>query len=206
MRRIETERKVQLERSTKETKVKVELNIDGSGISKIGTSISFFDHLLDQIAIHGSFDMKIIAQGDPSVDNHHLIEDTAIVLGKVFNKSLGNKLGIARVGYSFFPMDDTLAFVVVDISSRPFFIKEIVWINPFLGSKEENLIPVDLLEHFLYTFSINAQITLHVRVLYGQNNHHIAEAIFKALGKALDNASRIDSKRNQNIPSSKGLL
>ena len=111
-----------------------------------------------------------------------------------------------RVGHSFFPMDDSLAFVAVDISSRPYFIKDIKWINQFLGSKEENLIPVDLIEHFLYTFSINAKITLHVRVLYGQNNHHIAEAIFKALGKALDHASRIDSKRNLRIPSSKGIL
>jgi imidazoleglycerol-phosphate dehydratase len=200
------ERKAQLERETKETKIKVELNIDGSGNSKIGTSISFFDHLLNQIAIHGSFDMIITAEGDISIDNHHVIEDTAIVLGKVFNKALGEKFGIIRVGHSFFPMDETLAFVVVDISSRPFFMKEIEWINPFLGSKEENLIPVDLIDHFLYSFSINAQITLHVRVLYGQNNHHIAEAIFKALGKALDNASRIDLKRNQRIPSSKGFL
>lgn len=150
--------------------------------------------------------MKIIAECDFSVDNHHIIEDTAIVLGKVFNKALGDKFGIVRVGHSFFPMDESLAFVAVDISSRPFFMKEVNWVNPFLGSREDNLIPVDLIEHFLYSFSINAQITLHVRVLYGRNNHHIAEAVFKALGKALDNASRIDSKRNQRIPSSKGIL
>ncbi|MFX1310528.1 MAG: imidazoleglycerol-phosphate dehydratase HisB [Promethearchaeota archaeon] len=200
------ERKTQLARKTKETNIKMDLNIDGTGDYKINTSIGFFDHLLSQIAIHGSFNMIITAIGDLNVDNHHIIEDIAIVLGKAFRKALGNKIGIARVGNCFFPMDDTLAFVAVDISSRSYFVKEINWINPFLGSKEENLIPVDLLEHFLYTFSINAQITLHVKVLYGQNNHHIAEAIFKALGKALDYASRIDSKRIKRIPSSKGIL
>jgi imidazoleglycerol-phosphate dehydratase len=200
------ERKAKLERETKETKVIVELDIDGIGNSNINTSIGFFDHLLTQIAVHGSFDMKIFADGDLSIDNHHVIEDTAIVLGKVFNKALGEKFGIVRVGYSFFPMDESLAFVAVDISSRPFFVKDINWVNPFLGSKEENLIPVDLIEHFLYSFSINAKITLHVKSFYGQNNHHIVEALFKALGKALDNASRIDSKRNQRIPSSKGSL
>ncbi|MFX1501615.1 MAG: imidazoleglycerol-phosphate dehydratase HisB [Promethearchaeota archaeon] len=200
------ERKAKLERKTKETNIKIEMNIDGSGDTEINTSIGFFDHLLTQIAVHGSFDMIILAEGDLNVDNHHLIEDTSIVLGKVFNKALGNKVGITRVGNCFFPMDESLAFVAIDISSRPFFKKEINWTNPFLGSKEDNLIPVDLIEHFLYTFSINAQITLHVRVLYGQNNHHIAEAIFKALGKALDYSSRIDSKGNQRLPSSKGIL
>ncbi|MFX1365322.1 MAG: imidazoleglycerol-phosphate dehydratase HisB [Promethearchaeota archaeon] len=200
------ERKAKLERKTKETSIEIEMNIDGSGDTKINTSIGFFDHLLTQIAVHGSFDMKILAEGDLNVDNHHLIEDTSIVLGKVFNKALGNKIGITRVGHCFFPMDESLAFVAIDISSRPFFKKEINWTNPFLGSKEDNLIPVDLIEHFLYTFSINAQITLHVRVLYGQNNHHIAEAIFKALGKALDYSSRIDSKGNRKLPSSKGIL
>ena len=182
------------------------MNIDGTGESNINTSIGFLDHLLTQIAIHGSFDMNVFAEGDLNIDNHHIIEDTAIVLGKAFNKALGNKFGIVRVGHSFFPMDESLAFVSVDISSRPYFVKDINWINPFLGSREDNLIPVDLITHFLYTFSINAQITLHIRVLYGQNNHHIAEAIFKALGKALDYASRIDSKRNQRVPSSKGML
>jgi imidazoleglycerol-phosphate dehydratase len=103
-------------------------------------------------------------------------------------------------------MDDVLAFVAVDISARPFYVQDIKWVDQFLGSKEKYFIPVDLIEHFLYTFAINAQITLHIRLLYGKNNHHIAEGIFKALGKALDNASRRDSKRSGNIPSSKGSL
>ncbi len=200
------ERKAKLERKTKETSINIEINIDGVGDCKIETSIGIFDHLLTQIAIHGKFDMNIFAEGDLNVDNHHLIEDTSIVLGKVFNKALGNKIGITRVGHCFFPMDECLAFVAIDISSRPFFKKQINWTNPFIGSKEDNLIPVDLIEHFLYTFSINAQITLHVRVLYGKNNHHIAEAIFKSLGKALDYSTRIDSKGNRKLPSSKGIL
>jgi imidazoleglycerol-phosphate dehydratase len=200
------ERKSQIVRKTEETNIKMELNIDGSGIHEIDTNIALFDHLLTQIAIHGSFDINIQADGDLEIDNHHLIEDTAIVLGKAFKKALENKKGINRVGSCYFPMDESLAFVVVDLSSRPYFRKEINWVNPFLGSKEENLIPVDLLEHFLYSFAMQAQLTLHVRVVYGQNNHHIAEAIFKALGKALDYASRVDLKRENIIPSSKGIL
>lgn len=199
-------RKAQLVRKTEETEIKMEFNINGSGIHEIKTSIALFDHLLTQIAIHGSFDINMHAKGDLEIDNHHLIEDTAIVLGKAFKIALGDKVGINRVGYCYFPMDESLAFVVVDLSSRPFFRKEISWVNPFLGSREENLIPVDLLEHFLYSFAMQAQLTLHVRVLYGQNNHHIAEGVFKALGKALDYASRIDLKRDNLLPSSKGLL
>jgi len=196
----------QIARMTEETDIRIELNIDGSGLNDIKTSIAFFDHLLAQIAIHGSFDIKIQADGDLEIDNHHLIEDTAIVLGKAFKKALGDKKGINRIGYCYFPMDESLAFVVVDLCSRPYFKKEINWVNPFLGSKKDNLIPVDLLEHFIYSFVMQAQLTLHVRLLYGQNNHHIAEAIFKAIGKALDYASRIDLKRDNMIPSSKGIL
>ena len=200
------ERNIKIVRKTEETNINMEFNIDGSGIHEIKTSVALFDHLLTQIAVHGSFDMFLEAIGDLEIDNHHLIEDTAIVFGKAFKKALGDKLGINRVAYCYFPMDECLAFVSIDISSRPYFKKEISWVNPFLGSKEENLIPVDLIEHFLYSFAMQAKLTLHVRVLYGQNNHHFAEAIFKALGKALDSASRIDPKRNNSLPSSKGVL
>jgi imidazoleglycerol-phosphate dehydratase len=199
-------RKAQITRTTEETSIKIEFNLDGSEICEIETSIAFFDHLLTQIAIHGSFDIILKADGDLEIDNHHLIEDTAIVFGTAFKNALGDKVGINRVGHCFFPMDECLAFVAIDLSSRPFVKKDITWVNPFLGSKEENLIPVDLIEHFLYSFAMQAQLTLHVRLLYGLNNHHIAEAIFKALGKALDYASRIDSKRDNILPTSKGLL
>jgi imidazoleglycerol-phosphate dehydratase len=200
------ERKIQFERKTKETNIKLNLNIDGRGKSEIETKIPFFNHLLSQIAVHGSFDLEIIAEDCNNIDNHHIIEDVAILLGEACNNALGNKKGISRVGHCFFPMDETLAFVAIDLSSRPYFVKDIEWTNPFLGSKEDSLIPVDLIEHFLHSFAINARITLHIRVLYGKNNHHIAEAMFKALGKALDYASRLDPKREQRLPSSKGIL
>ena len=198
------DREFELERKTKETQIKIKINIDGRGDSNINTNIPFFDHLLTQISVHGSFDLNIEAKGDLNIDIHHLVEDTGILLGKTFRNALGEKIGITRVGHCIFPMDETLALVAVDLSSRPFFFQEIKWINSFLGSKEEFLIPVDLIEHFLYSFAINAQITLHIKLLNGNNNHHIAESIFKALGKALDQASRYNFKRLNKIPSSKG--
>jgi imidazoleglycerol-phosphate dehydratase len=200
------ERETELQRKTNETQINIKINIDGSGNSKINTEIPFLDHLLTQIAIHGSFDLTIEAKGDLEIDIHHLVEDTGILLGKAFKNALGEKRGINRVGHCIFPMDEVLVLVAVDLSSRPFFNPDIRWINPFLGSKEEFLIPVDLIEHFLYSFAINAQITLHVKLLNGKNNHHIAEGVFKALGKALDKASRFNSKRLNVIPSSKGEL
>jgi len=199
-------RRFELARKTKETDIKIKLNIDGKGNTDIQTDLGFFDHLLTQIAVHGSFDLEIKARGDLNVDTHHLIEDTAILLGKAFRKAIGKKIGINRVSHCFFPMDDVLVFVAIDISSRPFFASEIDWVNPYLGSKEDNLIPVDLIEHFLYTFAIQAKITLHVKLLSGKNNHHIAEGIFKAIGRTLDYASRYDPKRSDRTPSSKGLL
>lgn len=200
------ERKIQLDRKTKETDISIKLNIDGRGDTSIETKVGFFDHLLTQIAVHGSFDLDIKARGDLNIDTHHLIEDTAILLGKAFKKALGKKIGINRVSHCFFPMDDVLVFIAIDISSRPFFTSEINWVNPYLGSKEDNLIPVDLIEHFLYTFAIQAKITLHVKLFSGINNHHIAEGIFKALGRTLDYASRLDPKRRDIVPSSKGTL
>ena len=200
------ERESELQRKTKETQIKIKINLDGSGNSNINTEIPFLDHLLTQIAVHGSFDLKIEAKGDLEIDIHHLVEDTGILLGKAFKKALGEKRGINRVGHCIFPMDEVLVLVAVDLSSRPFFTPDIRWTNPFLGSKEDFLIPVDLIEHFLYSFAINAQVTLHIKLLNGKNNHHIAEGIFKALGKALDQASRFNSKRINIIPSSKGEL
>ena len=200
------EREFELERKTKETQINIKVNIDGTGYSNINTSIPFFDHLLTQISVHGSFDLSIEAKGDLEIDIHHLVEDIGIVLGKVFMNALGEKIGINRVGQCIFPMDEVLVLVAVDLSSRPFINQDIKWTNSFLGSKEEFLIPVDLIEHFLYSFAINAQITLHIKLMTGKNNHHIAEGIFKALGKALDQASRFNSKRLNKIPSSKGEL
>ena len=194
------------ERKTKESTIKVSLNLDGSGIAKIDTGIGFFDHMLSHIAVHGIFDIEVKANGDIHVDTHHTIEDVGIVLGKAFKQAIGDKVGIKRIGYSYVPMDEALALVVVDFSNRPYSLVDIPWTGKYFGKNQDELIPLTLLEHFLQTFAINASITLHVKVLSGKNDHHIAESVFKALGYSLDKASRFDPKRKGVIPSTKGIL
>jgi imidazoleglycerol-phosphate dehydratase len=194
------------ERKTKESTIKVSLNLDGSGIAKIDTGIGFFDHMLSHIAVHGIFDIEVKANGDLHVDTHHTIEDVGIVLGKAFKQAIGDKVGIKRIGYSYVPMDEALALVVVDFSNRPYSLVDIPWTGKYFGKNQDELIPLTLLEHFLQTFAINASITLHVKVLSGKNDHHIAESVFKALGYSLDKASRFDPKRKGVIPSTKGIL
>jgi imidazoleglycerol-phosphate dehydratase len=199
-------RKVKLKRKTRETIVEIVLNIDGKGLNQIDTGIGLLDHFLEQIAVHGSFDLSIKAQGDLHVDCHHLIEDIGIVLGKAFKRALGDKIGIVRNASSYFPLDEALSLVVIDISGRAYFESDICWVKKTMGNKKEFRIPVSLIEHFLYSFVINAKLTAHVKVLSGKNDHHIAESLFKALGKALDKASRIDMKKQNSIPSSKGII
>ena len=199
-------RKSKQERKTKESVVNISLNLDGSGTSKINTGIGFFDHMLNHIAIHGLFDIEVMVNGDLHVDTHHTIEDVGIVLGKSFLQAIGDKAGIVRIGHSYVPMDDALAFVAVDFSNRPYSIIEIPWTGKYFGTKRDELIPVTLIEHFLQTFATHASITLHVKILSGKDDHHKAESVFKALGRALDKASRFDSKRKESIPSTKGIL
>jgi len=194
------------ERITKESTIKVSLNLDGSGIAKINTGIGFFDHMLSHIAVHGVFDIEVKANGDLHVDTHHTIEDVGIVLGKAFKQAIGDKLGIKRIGYSYVPMDEALALVVVDFSYRPYSFIEIPWTGKYFGKNQDELIPLTLIEHFLHTFAVNAGITLHVKVLSGKDDHHIAESVFKALGYSLDKASRFDPKRKGVLPSTKGTL
>ena len=194
------------ERKTNESVVIISLNLDGSGIAKIKTGIGFFDHMLNQIAIHGLFDIEIMVNGDLHVDAHHTIEDVGIVLGNTFLQAIGDKAGIFRMGHAYVPVDEALAFVAVDFSNRPYSSIDISWTGKYFGTKQDELIPVTLIEHFLQTFAIHACITLHIKVLSGKDDHHKAEAVFKALGRALDKASRFDSKRKGNIPSTKGLL
>jgi imidazoleglycerol-phosphate dehydratase len=194
------------ERITKESTIKVSLNLDGSGIVKIDTGIGFLDHMLTHIAVHGVFNLELKANGDLHVDTHHTIEDVGIVLGKAFKQAIGDKLGIKRIGYSYVPMDEALALVVVDFSNRPYSSIDIPWTGKYFGKKQDELIPLTLIEHFLQTFAINASITMHIKVLSGKDDHHIAESVFKALGYSLDKASRIDSKRKGIIPSTKGVL
>ncbi len=185
-------------RKTKETEIDLDLNIDGSGKNDIKTGIKMFDHLLSQLAQHGRFDLVVSASGD---DEHHVIEDVAICLGKSFNKSLGDKRGIIRMGDATVAMDDALAMVVVDISGRGYSVLEL----PFSGNDMAGF-PTDLIRHFLETFAIEAKLNLYTKVINGTNDHHKAESLFKALGRALDIATRIDKKLAGELPSTKGRL
>jgi len=187
-----------VKRDTKETSIRLELNIDGSGKWDIATGIKMFDHLLSQLAQHGIFDIKISATGN---DQHHLVEDVAICLGKALGEALGEKRGIVRMADATVPMDDALAMVAVDISGRGYTVLEL----PFKGNDMSGF-PTDLIRHFLESVAVEARLNLHARVIYGTNDHHKAEALFKALGRALGTATRIDERLSGELPSTKDLL
>ena len=187
-----------IKRETRETNISLELNIDGSGEWEINTGIRMFDHLLAQLARHGIFDIKISATGD---DQHHLVEDVAICLGKAFGEALGEKRGIVRMANATVPMDDALAMVAVDISGRGYSVLELTFSDNDMAG-----FPTDLIRHFLESFAIEARLNLHAKILYGINDHHKAEALFKALGRALDTATRIDERISGELPSTKELL
>jgi imidazoleglycerol-phosphate dehydratase len=187
-----------VKRETKETQISVELNLDGSGKWEIDTGIRMFDHLLAQLAQHGRFDLKISATGD---DQHHVAEDVAICLGRAFGEALGEKRSILRMGDASVPMDDALATVAVDIGGRGYSVLEL----PFSDNDMVGF-ATDLIRHFLESFAIEARLNLHAKVLYGTNDHHKAEALFKALGRALDTATRIDERISGELPSTKELL
>ena len=187
-----------VKRETKETNISLELNIDGSGKWEINTGIKMFDHLLAQVAQHGRFDLKISASGD---DQHHLVEDVALCLGKALNQALAEKQGIVRMADATVPMDDALATVAVDISGRSYTALEL----PFSENDMAGF-ATDLIRHFLESLAAEARLNLHARVIYGINDHHKAEALFKALGRALDMATRIDERIAGELPSTKELL
>lgn len=193
-----SERKSKLSRETAETSIRVELNIDGSGQFEVATGIRMFDHLLTQLARHGFFDIKLSASG---VDQHHMVEDVAISLGKVFNQALGEKRGIVRMSHAVVPMDDALAIVAVDIGGRAYSEIEASFHKTSVGN-----LNTDLVRHFLVSFASEARINLHAKVLAGINDHHKAEALFKALGRALDSATRIDERILGIIPSTKEVI
>jgi len=187
-----------IKRETKETRVSLELNLDGSGRWQISTGIKMFDHLLSQMAQHGRFDLKITASGD---DQHHVAEDVAICLGKALGEALGEKRSIIRMGDAAVPMDDAIAAVAVDISGRGYTVLDLPFAdNDMLG------FTTDLIRHFLESLAIEARLNLHARILYGTNDHHKAEALFKALGRALDIATRVDERLAGELPTTKGLL
>jgi len=192
------DRQSTVERETKETSITLELNLDGSGKRTINTGIGMLDHLLAQLAQHGVFDIKISATGN---DQHHVVEDVAICLGKALGEALGEKRGVVRMGSALVPMDDVLALVAVDISGRGYTVLDL----PFSDNDMAGF-PTDLIRHFLESLATEARLNLHVKILYGVNDHHKAEAVFKALGRALDSATRIDERISGELPSTKELL
>ena len=187
-----------IERETKETKIFVEINLDGAGQTEISTGIGFFNHMLNLFAVHGNFDLKIICDGDLDVDGHHSVEDIGICLGLAIKNALGDKRGINRYGTFYLPMDESLAFVSLDISGRSFLVFDENF-APMIGNFD-----TELVEEFLRALAFNAGITLHAKILYGKNSHHKVEAIFKALGHALNIA--VEKNNSDKILSTKGIL
>lgn len=193
-------RRSSVARSTNETQIEMSFNIDGEGKATIETGVPFMTHMLDLFAKHGQFDLTVQAKGDTEIDDHHTTEDIGICLGHVLKEALGDKKGIKRYGNAFVPMDEALAQVVVDLSNRPH-----LEIRANFPSQKVGTFDTELVHEFLWKLALEARMNLHVIVHYGQNTHHIIEAIFKALGRALDEATAIDP-RVKGVPSTKGLL
>ncbi|MGD8244373.1 MAG: imidazoleglycerol-phosphate dehydratase HisB [Anaerolineae bacterium] len=194
-------RRARVERATRETKVTVGLTLGGSGRYRIDTGIGFFDHMLTHVAVHGLFHLEIAVAGDLHVDAHHTVEDVSLALGQAFDQALGDRAGIVRVGSAYVPMDEALAFVAVDLSGRPYTVVDVDWAASTVGG-----LPATLIQHALESFAVTARANVHARVVYGRDDHHRAEALFKALGRALDTATRLDPRRGATIPSTKGTL
>lgn len=194
-------RSAEISRQTNETQIEIKLNLDGAGAHEISTGVGFLDHALTHLAVHGLFDLTVQARGDLHVDVHHTVEDVALTLGQAFDRALGDRSGIARMGDCFAPMDETLAHVVVDLSGRPYAVIQAEWHTPYVGN-----IPTALFPHFFESFAAAARCNLHARVFYGRDDHHQAEALFKAWARAMDAATQIDARRMEKIPSTKGAL
>jgi len=190
-----------VERKTTETQVQVTLGLDGSGQNDVSTGVGFLDHLLRHLAVHGLLDLTVRATGDLEIDPHHTIEDVAHTLGACLDQALGDRRGIVRMGHAYAPMDESLAFVAVDLSGRPYTVFNAEWSAPMMGQ-----LPTTLVPHFLESLATAGRLNLHARVLYGRDDHHKAEALFKALGRALEMAVRIEPRRATQIPSTKGVL
>lgn len=196
-----SERSANVSRNTLETQISVALNLDGSGKSNFDTGIPFLEHMLEQIARHGSFDLEISANGDLHIDDHHTVEDIGITLGQAFKEALGDKIGIMRYGHAYVPLDEALSRVVIDFSGRPGIEYRVKFTRPRIGQFD-----VDLFHEFFQGFANHAPATLHIDNLAGQNAHHIAETMFKAFGRALRFAVAEDERMQGIIPSTKGTL
>jgi len=195
------ERRAAINRQTGETQIEVRLDIDGAGRHQINTGLPFLDHMLVQLAVHGLFDLLVQAKGDLQIDPHHTVEDVALTLGTAFQEALGARAGIVRMASADCPMDESLAWAAVDFSGRPYCIVQADWHAPTVGS-----LPTSLIAHFFESFAINARCNLHAAVRYGRDDHHQVEALFKAFARALCTATRIDPRRVDQVPSSKGIL
>ncbi|OUQ90181.1 imidazoleglycerol-phosphate dehydratase [Brevibacillus brevis] len=194
------QRAAQIERNTNETQISLSFAVDGAGESKQNSGVPFLDHMLDLFTRHGHFDLTVKAKGDIEIDYHHTVEDIGICLGHALREALGEKKGIKRYGNAFVPMDDALAQVVIDISNRPHLEYRATYPTNIVGQ-----FPTELVHEFLWKLALEARINLHVILHYGHNTHHMIEAIFKALGRALDEATTIDP-RVKGVPSTKGVL
>jgi imidazoleglycerol-phosphate dehydratase len=194
-------RTASIHRKTNETDIRLKLNLDGKGKSRISTGIRFFDHMLDLVARHGAFDLEITAKGDLDVDQHHTVEDVGITLGETLLKALGSKRGILRAGYFLMPMDETLAAAAVDLSGRPYCV-----VNAKITAKLVGDFQTELTEDFFQGFAQAARANVHLRALYGRSSHHQVEAIFKAFARALRFAVSRDKRLRSVLPSTKGLL
>jgi imidazoleglycerol-phosphate dehydratase len=193
-------REATLTRQTAETAVSLTLNLDGQGHAEVQTGVGFFDHMLTHVAHHGLFDLTVHAEGDLHVDPHHTVEDVAILLGRAIDQALGERVGIARMGCACVPMDEALARVVIDLSGRPYAVVEAEFSAPSIGQ-----MPTSLVAHVLESLAVHARMNLHAHVLYGRDDHHKAEALFKALGRALRQAVAPDPRRT-GVASTKGTL
>ena len=196
-----TNRTAEVTRETRETQIKIALDLDGQGVSKLETGLPFFEHMLDQVARHGLIDLDIRARGDLEIDAHHTVEDVGIVLGEALRKAVGDKAGITRYGHAYVPLDEALSRVVIDFSGRPGLVYNVQFERGLIGSFD-----VDLLHEFFQGFANAAVATLHIDNIRGDNAHHIAETVFKAFGRALRMALTLDQRMTGTIPSTKGAL
>lgn len=194
-------RTAEISRQTGETQIEIMLDLDGTGTHQISTGIGFLDHMLTHLAVHGLFDLTVQASGDLEIDPHHTVEDVALALGAAFDRALGDRKGIYRMDDCYAPMDETLVHVAVDLSGRPYAVIQAEWHTPYVGN-----IPTALFPHFFESFAVMARCNLHARVLYGRDDHHQAEALFKAWARALDGATQLDPRRGGVVPSTKGTL
>jgi imidazoleglycerol-phosphate dehydratase len=198
---MSSERQATITRRTGETNITLSLSIDGSGQADVNTGIGFLDHMLTLWARHGLFNLTVNAAGDLHVDEHHTAEDTCICLGQALDCALGERRGLVRTAHSYVPMDETLALAAVDLGGRPYCVVQATFATPRVGQ-----LGTDLIAHLLESIAFHGRLNIHVQVLYGHNDHHKVEAIFKSLGRALDSATRIDERLAGTIPSTKGVL